>query len=135
MASNPASAIGRPGRCRPGWLALAIVPLLIGAGPGAENDRDKAGPRTGEQIYRQMCASCHGASGEGTDDHYPRPLIGERSLPSLSQYIAKTMPEDDPGTCVGPDAEKVASYMYDAFYSKAAQARTRCSRRGSSSPG
>ena len=125
--------IGRPGRYRlgrahspfglkmPGWMALAMVPLLAGAGP--DNDKDKGKPRTGEQIYRQMCASCHGASGEGTDDHYPRPLIGERSVARLSEYIAETMPEDDPGTCVGPDAEKVASYMYDAFYSKAAQAR------------
>jgi mono/diheme cytochrome c family protein len=121
--------IGRPGRrlavSPPAWLALAIVPFMIGAGPFNDRDKDKdAGkPRTGEQIYRQMCASCHGASGEGTDDHYPRPLIGERSVPKLANYIAQTMPEDDPGTCVGPDADKVASYMYDAFYSKAAQAR------------
>ena len=107
------------------WLALALVPLLIGASPDNDNDNDKgkAKARTGEQIYRQMCASCHGASGEGTDDHYPRPLIGERSVASLSKLIAKTMPEDEPGTCVGPDAEKVSAYIYDAFYSRAAQAR------------
>ncbi len=103
----------------PGWLALAMVPLLIGAGPEDTGGKD----RTGEQIYRQMCASCHGASGEGTDDHYPRPLIGERSVAGLSKLIAKTMPEDEPGTCVGPDADKVSAYIYDAFYSKAAQAR------------
>src|SRR5262249_12519937 len=29
----------------------------------------------------------------------------------------------DPGTCVGEDAKAVALYIYDAFYSKAAQAR------------
>ena len=40
----------------------------------------KAKARTGEQIYRQSAASCHGAGGEGTDEHYPRPLIGERSV-------------------------------------------------------
>ena len=33
------------------------------------------------------------------------------------------MPEDDPGTCTGPEAEKVAAYIYDAFYSRTAQAR------------
>ncbi len=44
-------------------------------------------------------------------------------MASLAKLIAKTMPEDEPGTCVGPDAEKVSAYMYDAFYSKAAQAR------------
>ncbi len=86
-------------------------------------EQGQAKARTGEQIYRQMCASCHGAAGEGTDDHYPRPLIGERSVASLAKLIAKTMPEDEPGTCVGPDADKVSAYIHDAFYSKAAQAR------------
>ena len=33
------------------------------------------------------------------------------------------MPEDAPGECVGEDAEKVAAYIYESFYSKAAQAR------------
>ncbi len=38
------------------------------------------------------------------------------------------MPEDDPGTCVGDDAQKVAAYVHQAFYSKAAQARNRPAR-------
>jgi cytochrome c5 len=84
-----------------------------------------AKPRDGEQIYRQMCASCHGPSGEGTVDHYPKILAGERSITSLAKLIAKTMPEDSPGTCVGPDADRVAAYMYDAFYSKPAQERNK----------
>ena len=46
-------------------------------------------------------------------------------LGQLAKYIAKTMPDDDPGTCVGEDAEKVAAYIHDAFYSKTAQARNR----------
>src|SRR5205823_3966436 len=37
-------------------------------------------------------------------------------------------PEDDPGTCTGADAEKVATYVYDAFYSKIAQARNQPAR-------
>ena len=36
--------------------------------------------RTGEQIYRQLCARCHGADGEGTKDSYPRSLAGNRSV-------------------------------------------------------
>jgi hypothetical protein len=79
--------------------------------------------RTGEQVYRQRCARCHGASGEGTKDHFPHPLAGDRSKDQLTRLIAKTMPEDDPGTCTGADAEKVAAYVYDSFYSKAAQVR------------
>ena len=102
-------------------IRFAVLTLLLV--PGAANG---SGPvRTGEQIYRQQCASCHGASGEGTDEHYPRPLIGERPITSLARLIAKTMPEDAPGECVGEDAEKVAAYIYQTFYSKDAQARNK----------
>ena len=48
---------------------------------------------TGEQIYKQLCASCHGASGEGDNKHYPQPLTGDRSVLELAEYIDKTMPE------------------------------------------
>ncbi|HLJ97046.1 MAG TPA: DUF1592 domain-containing protein [Gemmataceae bacterium] len=81
--------------------------------------------RTGEQIYRQLCARCHGSAGEGTKDNYPRSLAGNRSVVQLARLIAKTMPEDDPGQCIGEDADKVAAYIYDAFYSKEAQARNK----------
>src|SRR5262245_59616174 len=86
-------------------LAAAMVPGLARA----------AGDLTGEQIYRQKCASCHGASGEGTREEYPHPLVGDRTLPRLVSYIAKSMPDDAPGECVGEDAEKVGAYLYDAF--------------------
>src|SRR5713101_628178 len=81
--------------------------------------------RTGEQIYRQLCTRCHGAAGEGTKDNYPLSLAGNRSLAQLVRLIAKTMPEDDPGKCVGEDAERVAAYIYESFYSKEAQARNK----------
>ena len=101
------------------WVAVIVLPLnnfaFCGDQPGA----------TGEQIYRQKCAVCHGASGEGTEDHYPRPLIGERPVASLARLIAKTMPEDAPGDCVGEDAQRVAAYIYQTFYSKDAQARNK----------
>ena len=92
------------------WLAVHLG-IATAAEPG------------GEQIYRSRCASCHGAAGEGSAE-YPRPLAGDRSPAQLARLIARTMPEDDPGTCVGPEAEKVAAYIHDAFYSRAAQART-----------
>jgi cytochrome c553 len=83
--------------------------------------------RGGERIYRQQCASCHGAGGEGSDE-YPRPLAGNRSVAQLARLIAKTMPADDPGTCVGEDAAQVAAYIYEAFYSRAAQERNKPAR-------
>jgi hypothetical protein len=102
-------------------MLLAVVNLLVA--PGATFGD---GPvLTGEQIYRQKCASCHGASGEGTDEHYPRPLVGERPVTSLARLIAKTMPEDAPGDCVGEDAQRVAAFIYETFYSKDAQARSK----------
>ncbi len=94
-----------------------LAAFLSAAGVAVADDR------SGEQIYRQMCASCHGAAGEGTPEDYPRALVGDRTVAQLVRFIGKTMPEDDPGTCVGPDAEKVATYIHETFYSKSAQAR------------
>src|SRR4051812_16501547 len=123
MLDLPMQINRRPvfGRLRhPTWAGLALLAAaLIPRTVAADEDR------TGEQIYRQQCASCHGAAGEGTDENYPRPLVGDRSVAQLVRFIAKTMPEDDPGTCVGEDAEKVAAFIHEAFYSRAAQARNK----------
>jgi cytochrome c553 len=96
--------------------AVGAVFLLAGA---------DAGP--GEAIYRQQCAECHGASGEGTEDN-PKPLAGDKSVAQLSKLIARTMPEDDPGTCVGEDADRVAAYIHEAFYTKNAKAAAKAPR-------
>ena len=84
-----------------------------------------AADRTGEQIYQQVCASCHGGKGEGTTESYPHPLVGERSVGELSDYIGKTMPEDKPGTVVGDEARKVSQFIHETFYSPTAQARNK----------
>mgnify|MGYP002277441067 CR=1 FL=1 len=96
-------------------LAATLVPFSAA----------RAEEQTGEQIYRQQCAMCHGANGEGNEDQYGSPLIGDRSLRELTELIVETMPEEDPDQCVGEEAEKVARYVYDAFYSEIAQARNR----------
>jgi hypothetical protein len=103
------------------WALLLGVGLPLSlplAAPGAE-------PSRGERIYRQRCASCHGANGEGTKVDYPHPLIGDRSLKKLTEYIAESMPDDDPGTCVGEEAEQVAAFVFENFYSKVAQERNK----------
>lgn len=97
------------------FLVLAIGTLTL---PAFADDV------TGQQIYLKRCASCHGPGGEGTKDH-PDALAGDRSLEKLAQYVAKSMPEDKPGTCVGEEARKVSEYIYGAFYSRAAQARNK----------
>ena len=121
-------------RSRLSRFARASSPFIFGlaavclVAAGAVQKGPEAKPRTGEEIYRQQCASCHGKSGEGTRESFPRPLCGERSLGQLSAFIAKSMPEDDPGSCVGDDAKKVAAYIYEAFYSPTARARNKPAR-------
>jgi hypothetical protein len=100
------------------WFAAAACPLAAFADEG----------RKGEQIYRQRCAKCHGASGEGTDEEYPDPLTGDKSAVQLARFIAKKMPKDSPQKCSEEEAKNVAAYIFEAFYSKAAQERTKLPR-------
>ena len=83
-----------------------------------------AGP-SGAAIYEKSCSECHGKNGEGVRGKYAEILAGNRSLASLTRLISKTMPEGKEGTCVGAEADAVAAYIFDAFYSPAAQARVR----------
>ena len=92
-------------------LLTVLAPLAHAEGP------------TGEQIYQKLCASCHGATGEGDNNRYPQPLTGDRSVLELTEYIERTMPEKEPEKCVGEDARRVAEYIHGAFYSPIAQAR------------
>lgn len=98
-------------------LAAACVSSSAPAEVGKEHP--------GAVIYQKLCVECHGKNGQGVDGKYDEPLIGERTLEALSRKIEKTMPEDNEGACVGEDAKQVAAYMYDAFYSPAAQARNK----------
>ena len=78
---------------------------------------------SGELIYANQCAKCHGDKGQGVADEYDEPLIGDWPVEKLTRVITRTMPEDDPKKCVGNEAERVAGYIFDAFYSPKAQAR------------
>src|SRR5207248_2588866 len=81
-------------------------------------------PLTGEALFRQRCASCHGAKGEGTK-LYSKPLAGDKSVSQLAAFIARSMPPP-PRKHVSPqEAQRVAAHLYDAFYSPLAQARNR----------
>lgn len=97
-----------------------IILAIVSSGPVSAMGADGA---TGEQVYRQHCASCHGASGEGDNKNYPQPLTGDRSIQELAEYIEKTMPDKAPEKCVGEEARRVAEYIHSTFYSPIAQAR------------
>src|SRR6185503_16105566 len=81
-------------------------------------------PLAGRDIFRQRCAKCHGRAGEGVKGKYDGPLQGERPLEKLTRYIEHNMPDDAPGTCTGRDAESVAHYIYQTFYSQEARLRS-----------
>ncbi len=95
---------------------LMAVSLLVLVSPTFAADL------TGDAIYKQECARCHGPAGGGTKKA-ARPLVGDKSLPQLSRLIQRTMPDDDPGGLSEADAGKVAAYVNDAFYSPDAQAK------------
>ncbi len=96
----------------------------------ADDSLDEQRLSKGAEIYRAQCASCHGDKGEGGTKQYPEPLAGDASRKELAKLISDTMPEQDPDSCVGEDAEAVADYVYHQFYSDAAQVRNRPPRVG-----
>lgn len=99
------------------WLTILSLMLSEPRSLGAERRP------AGREIYRQQCAKCHGRNGDGVKGKYDDPLRGDRSLESLARYIDKKMPDDAPEKCRGQDAEAVARYIYDAFYSREARLR------------
>ena len=100
-------------------LSVAVLVLTLSASAA------EAPPAThpGAVIYQKMCAECHGDKGQGVEGKDDDPLTGTRLPDALAKKIAKTMPKDHEGTCVGEDAKQVAAYIFDAFYSPEAQLR------------
>lgn len=78
---------------------------------------------TGDRIYRARCIKCHGENGQGTVEHYPSVLAGDRSIPQLVELISRSMPPDSEQKCVGEEAENVATYIFNAFYSPQTRSR------------
>jgi mono/diheme cytochrome c family protein len=114
------------------FLALVFAsgfPVAQASQKGAAKPTAKAPKRAaagGEQVFRAQCAPCHGANGEGAAG-YPRALTGSLSVGQLARYIAKSMPPG-PKKCSSPDAQKVAAYIHNAFYSPLALERNRPAR-------
>src|SRR6185295_14554725 len=103
-----------------GWIGWLAVLCLIGGQQGLF----AAGKApSGKDIFRQMCVKCHGRNGEGVKGKYDDALVGDWSIEKLTRYIDKNMPDDHPGKCTGRDADAVARFIYDTFYSREARAR------------
>ena len=93
-------------------LALLILFLTFSDSANAEDQLEK-----GRKIYQSQCVDCHGDQGQGVESVYPSPLIGDLAVRELSAYISKAMPEGEPETCVAADADAVAAYIHQEFYS------------------
>ncbi len=81
-------------------------------------------PASGEAIYAKHCAECHGDKGQGVPDECEDPLQGDRPLTSLARYIDRKMPEDKPDEIDAEESQRVAEFIYGAFYSPEARAKT-----------
>ncbi|MCA9185154.1 MAG: DUF1592 domain-containing protein, partial [Planctomycetales bacterium] len=103
------------------WVRLPILTAIASCLMPVTNLY--ASDSTGATIYAQHCANCHGADGQGADDGYQQPIFGDDSVAELASYIDRKMPEGEHELCVGDDARLVARYIYDEFYSFAAQQR------------
>jgi len=108
---------------------LAILAVVVGLGFAVGSwvpryyKKNLAAPRVGEVVYREDCMRCHGPVGEGVAGKADEPLVGEKSVDSLAKYIAREMPENDPGSLSPADATAAAKYIHQAFYSAEARAR------------
>ncbi len=100
------------------FLVLSVKTALFGAATAPEREHP------GKVVYQKLCAECHGDRGQGVADEYDEVLTGEKSVEALAKYIDRTMPEDDPDKCSPEESKLVTAYIYEAFYSPAAQART-----------
>ncbi|HSH92655.1 MAG TPA: DUF1592 domain-containing protein [Roseimicrobium sp.] len=103
-----------------GVFATAAVFLSLGSPFAIAADRRAP---VGSEVYRKQCASCHGRNGEGVKGKYDEALHGDWSVQKLSRYIDKAMPEDAPEKVNATEADVVARYIYDAFYSREARDR------------
>jgi hypothetical protein len=82
---------------------------------------------TGEKLYAKHCAECHGENGEGVEDEFSKPLVGDWPLGKLIGYVNKTMPDYDPKLVTGKEAEAVSKFIFESFYKKPELFRTEAS--------
>lgn len=94
---------------------LALLVLLLGLIlPVWSNPK----PHPGQGVYVKHCAECHGERGQGVEDEYSKPLIGDWPLEKIIRYVDKTMPDYEPELVKGKEAEEVSKFIFESFYQK-----------------
>ncbi len=102
---------------------LNTFTLVIAIGLVAAIEVAHAEGPSGAELYKQHCAACHGAAGEGVADGYPNPLAGDKSIEQLARTIDRTMPEGEPEKCNAEESRRIAEFIHGEFYSPVARAR------------
>ena len=74
---------------------------------------------TGEQLFNQLCAGCHGLQGLGVQEQGPA-LSGNQCLScneeeTLIELIQTQMPANEPENCIDDCARKIAQYIRENF--------------------
>jgi hypothetical protein len=103
---------------------MLIVALVL---PGSVQQKPKLPqPVNGATVYKEKCASCHGDKAQGGPG-YQKPLAGSLTIAELTNFIKQSMPPG-PKKCPAAEAEPVATYLYNNFYSAIAQEKNRPAR-------
>lgn len=69
---------------------------------------------TGEQLYVNLCADCHGIDASGGSVGVP--FDTPRPIPQMIEFVALNMPQDDPQSCDTECATKVVNYIADNLW-------------------
>ncbi|RLT14542.1 MAG: DUF1588 domain-containing protein [Planctomycetota bacterium] len=101
-----------PGMVSASCVALALCHLAVA------QDFEQ-----GKALWATQCASCHGSTGQGVENHFADPLTGDLSIKELAEVIQATMPEGAPKSLTDPQAQALAQFVHHEFYSPYAQLR------------
>lgn len=101
----------------------------VEAEPGVQDDAPaEADLERGAEVYAEECAGCHGPDGRGDPAVDAPPVMGPDALPTepepdmdrerrfetgedVLEYVAETMPVDDPGGLEDEDYREVVRYL------------------------
>ncbi len=99
-----------------GVLVTVLIPTAFAAKPPAFFTEQQA--QSGQQVYSQSCAKCHGAqlqgkAGPALQGHrFATNLqFSKMSAPQLFHFIAKQMPIDHPGSLTQQQYLQVFAYI------------------------
>lgn len=96
---------------------IASLLAVVGATALACNDKstrsDVADVTKGQALYKDLCASCHGAKGEG--GVAPGLRDWSRGEETLVKIIDERMPQGAPEKCDGDCPPQIARYILDTF--------------------